>query len=98
MRFFLRRSAFGMKFQYAIVFFQKANKNYTAPQVMEMQDDHLRTSRFRNECSTICVGIWPVGNYEFFMQHVCFWHEVSNAIVFLRKAKNNYGSSGDTRH
>ena len=41
MRFFFRRKSASVKFQYAIVFLQKASNNYARSQVMEMQGLHL---------------------------------------------------------
>ena len=51
--FFRRKSASVRKFQYAILFLQKANNNYARYQVMEMQGLFLRTSRKQSEWSTI---------------------------------------------
>ena len=53
MRFFLGRSATGMKFQYSIVFLQKAKNNYGKTEVLEMRGIVSRTSCMRSELSTI---------------------------------------------
>ena len=50
---FFRRKSASVKFQYAIVFFQKANSIYARSQVMEMQGLHLRISGKQSERSTI---------------------------------------------
>ena len=83
MRFFFRRkSASVKKFQYVIVFLQKANNNYARCQVMEMHGFHLRTCRKQSEpstiralstlCKTIAYVFWPVGKYEFFRNRSAF--------------------------
>ena len=79
MRFFRRKSASVKKFQYVIVFLQKANNNYARSQVMEMQGHHLRTSRKQSEpstiralstlCETIAYVFWSVGIYELFFRN-----------------------------